>query len=454
VTSVVLRKLRRLPRPWQQDPDVAPADTPRGRALRWLRWTALAVYPVFLAYSWHQTGVPFDRDRLLLWIGLGLACFCIGRHPVWLLWVAIDFAPFALVLVAYDYLRGLSDTVGMPTWWHPQLAVDTFLFAGYEPTIWLQEHLKHATADVRWYDLVVCVTYFSFFFLPYITAGVMWLRSRVDFYRWSLRFVSLSFLSFALFVLIPSAPPWAAALCTGTEVAHHPHDPSCLHYAAHAVSGNLLGPYTSHLAGANAYVERIAGQSFYKLHLTIAHALWTKGFNTVDAVAAVPSLHVGETVLFSMFMWQRLGRLWRPVLVGYPLLMQFSLTYSGEHYVADGIAGALCAVFIHRLATSVERRGLRFALEPGEGAEGIQLHEAGGQRNGVADPTGDGHARTGEHPSDRDVDTRQDEQHVGQVHRPVLGQALQRERQEDSQCPRDRDQVDGLGGAARCVDAE
>jgi hypothetical protein len=323
--------------------------------LRRARWAAIVGYPLVAAYSWERTGVPIDRDRLLLWLALGLACFCIGRPPISLLWLAIDFAPFALVLVAYDYLRGLADTMGMPTWWHPQLAVDTFVFAGHEPTIWLQEHLKHSAADVRWYDLVVCLTYYSFFFLPYLTAAVMWLSSRADFYSWSLRFVSLSFFSFALFVLIPAAPPWAAAICTATEVAAHPHDPGCLHHAAHAVAGNVLGPYTSHLAGANQYVERIAGQSFYKLHLSFAHALWTKGFNTADPVAAVPSLHVGETVLFSLFMWPRVARFWRPGLVAYPLLMQFSLTYAGEHYVADGLAGALCAVLIHRIATWCER---------------------------------------------------------------------------------------------------
>ena len=55
-------------------------------------------------------------------------------------------------------------------------------------------------------------------------------------------------------------------------------------------------------------------------------------------------------------MWPRLSRAWRPLLVIYPLLMQFSLTYAGEHYIADGIAGALCAILIHRGARTAERR--------------------------------------------------------------------------------------------------
>jgi hypothetical protein len=353
----------RLPDAWRERTDWVPVDTRMGRVLRGLRWAAIGSYVFLLAYNWSQDGVPFDREGLLLWIAIGLGTFCIGRHPVWLLWVALDFLPFALVLVAYDYLRGLSDTFGMPTWWHPQIDVDKVLFFGTEPTVWLQEHLKHVhydpvrrqTTGVQWYDLVTTISYYSFFFLPYVMAGVMWLRSRVDFYRWSLRFVTLSFLSFALFLLIPAAPPWAAALCTGSQVADHPNSPACMGVPAHVVPGNLLGQFTTHQPGANPYVERIAGHSFFKLHLDVAHGLWTKGFSVADAVAAVPSLHLGGTVLFCIFMWRRLNKWWRPFLIGYPLVMMFSLAYSGEHYVADGIAGALAAWLIHWLANRIER---------------------------------------------------------------------------------------------------
>lgn len=344
-----------LPRSWRERTDWVPTDRPLGKALRILRWVAVLGYFGVLIYDWHRDGVPFDREGLLLWIAIGLACFCIGRHPVWMLWVVIDFLPFALVLVAYDRLRGWSDQAGMPTWWHPQLDVDKFLFFGHEPTVWLQEHLKHPRPVGQWYDLVVTITYYSFFFLPYIMAGVMWLRSRADFYRWSLRFVSLSFLAFALFVLIPTAPPWAAALCTAKDVANHPNDPTCMLDPAHAVPHNLLGAYHSQIAGANPYVERLAGDAFHELHLGVAHSLWVKGFSVADPVAAVPSLHVGGTVLFCIFMWSRLSRGWRYLLVAYPLVMMFSLSYAGEHYVSDGIAGALCAFLIHWLANRIER---------------------------------------------------------------------------------------------------
>jgi hypothetical protein len=348
-------RLPRLPKAWRERTDLVPIDTTFGQMLRGLRWAAVVIYFAVLIYNWHKNGLPFDREGLLLWIAIGLACFCIGRHPIWILWVAIDFFPLAMVLVFYDYLRGLSDTAGMPTWWQPQIKVDNFLFFGHQPTVWLQEHLKHPRANVQWYDLITCITYYSFFFLPYVTAGVMWLRSRSDFYRWSLRFVSLSFLAFGLFILMPTAPPWAADHCTAADVADHPNYAACMFQSGPAPHNGLLGPFTTHQPGANPWVERIAGESWYKLHLGVAHSLWTKGFSLADAVAAVPSLHVGGTVLFCIFMWSRLSKGWRYLLVAYPLVMQFSLTYSGEHYVADGIAGALCAFFIHWAANRVER---------------------------------------------------------------------------------------------------
>ncbi|HZC69917.1 MAG TPA: phosphatase PAP2 family protein [Jatrophihabitans sp.] len=344
---------RDAPRAWRERTDWVPLDRPLGQLLRGVRWAALLVYFVVLVVNWHAHGVPFDRTGLLLWIGIGLGCACIGRHPMWLLWVVADFLPLAAVLIAYDRLRGWSYTVGMPTWWHPQINVDRWLFLGHEPTVVLQEYLKHQHA--QWWDIAVCICYFSFFFLPYLVAAIMWLRSRADFYRWSLRFVALSFVGFGLFLLIPSAPPWAAARCTAAEVADHPNNPVCM-YIDRKVPGNVLGNFHGHVSGADQWVQLITTRAFSKLHLGVADKLVEHGRGWGDAVAAVPSLHVGGTVLFVLFMWNRLNKWWRPLLVAYPILMQFSLTYGADHYVADGIAGALCAWLIHVLANRIERR--------------------------------------------------------------------------------------------------
>ena len=64
-----------------------------------------------------------------------------------------------------------------------------------------------------------------------------------------------------------------------------------------------------------------------------------------NPVAAVPSLHEGYTVLFTLFFWRRAGR-WRPLLALYPVAMALTLVYTGEHYVIDIILGCLYATVV------------------------------------------------------------------------------------------------------------
>jgi membrane-associated phospholipid phosphatase len=340
---------RRLTRHW-----VTPAWVTPG-LLTWTRWLCLAGWAVAFGRECAVFGIPYFRSDLLLWLAIGLAAASIGKRALWT--VAVDFVPFAAVLVVYDYLRGISDTLGMPTWWYPQIDVDKFLFAGAEPTVWLQEHLKYPTA--QWWDVVVGLTYVSFFFLPYVTAAVLWLRSRAEFRRWATRFVSLSFLGFGLFALIPAAPPWAAAKCSAADVDGHPVGPDCMGYSARFTHGGILGPVTHQQHGAHAWTERISGRGFDVLHLRFAGAVIDAGQSGVDLVAAVPSLHAGGTMLFVLFFWRRARRSVRVVLAAYAVLMGFALVYSAEHYVADILAGWVCAAVVAFGFDVFERRRRR-----------------------------------------------------------------------------------------------
>ncbi len=319
--------------------------------LRGVRWGLILTWIGVFVGQCVVHGIPYYRSDLLVWIATLLIACTFGTSTMFA--VLIDFVPLAAVLVAYDYLRGISDTLGMPTWWHPQLDADNFLFAGHEPTVWLQAHLRHV--DIRWYDVAAALCYVSFFFLPYVTAGVLWLRGRADFYRWSLRFVALSFVGFGLFALIPAAPPWAAAQCTAAQLANHPGNPACLS-AGDPSTGGLLGAMHGNRPGTDPWIGRISTRGLNDLHLRFAGAVIRSGQGGADAVAAVPSLHLGGTVLFVLFTWGRVRRRWRPLLAAYPLLMTFSLVYSGEHYVSDCLAGVLVAALVHVAARRIERR--------------------------------------------------------------------------------------------------
>jgi hypothetical protein len=332
------------------------------RVLGRLRWAAVGCWVAAAALQLSYAGVPLDREALILWIMAGLVAATLGRRAPWT--VVVDWLPFALALLAYDFARGASDKLGMATWWTPQLDVDRFLFGGTEPTVWLQERLKYPHA--RWWDVLVSLTYVSFFLLPYVTAGAFWLRSRREFRRWAARFVSLSFLAFALFALVPAAPPWAAARCPAAALADHPAYPVCMSFdPALVADGGLLGPVTGARAGAHAYVERLSGRGWSRLHLEVAQSLLEKGQGTVNLVAAVPSLHAGGTMLFAIFLWRRAGAWSRAMLVAYNLAMGFALVYAAEHYVADILAGWLAAAAVSVGFALLERRAeLRRAAVP------------------------------------------------------------------------------------------
>jgi len=333
--------------------DAAPADVgPTRTVARRLGRLAIAMWLVAFGVQVWISGVPFDREGLLAWIAAGMLAASIGRRPLWT--VIVDWLPFAAVLIIYDYARGISDTLGMPVLWHQPVDADRAMFGGVVPTVWLQEHLELGHSP--WWEAGVTLTYVSFFVVPYVVAGLLWLRARTEFRKWAFRFVAMSFLGVACFILVPAAPPWAAAKCTTADVAQHPCSPVCMSYGPSAAGTNgLLGAVDPVHAGAPPHVERLSLRGWDALHIPVARELLDKGQRTVDMVAAVPSLHAGCTLLLSIFAWTRVSRRWWPLLIVYPLLMAFALVYSAEHYAVDVLAGWLLAVLVSLAFARLER---------------------------------------------------------------------------------------------------
>ncbi len=109
---------------------------------------------------------------------------------------------------------------------------------------------------------------------------------------------------------------------------------------------------TAPTTGSNASSAR----GWRALDLHTATALLDQGQASVNLVAAIPSLHAGMSAALAAFLWNRLSRRWRPVLVAYPLVMAFTLVYTAEHYVIDILLGwALAAAVIYALH-AYERR--------------------------------------------------------------------------------------------------
>ena len=89
-----------------------------------------------------------------------------------------------------------------------------------------------------------------------------------------------------------------------------------------------------------------------------AGAMFQQGTEWGNDVAAVPSLHAAFTMLICLFLWPRVSRRWRPLLVAYPIGMGLSLIYLGEHYLIDVLLGwVYAAVTIYAVNWGFERWG-------------------------------------------------------------------------------------------------
>jgi membrane-associated phospholipid phosphatase len=61
--------------------------------------------------------------------------------------------------------------------------------------------------------------------------------------------------------------------------------------------------------------------------------------------AAMPSLHVGWSILVASVVYRATSRTWlRVAAVLHPVLMALAVTQTGNHYLADSLAGALVAL--------------------------------------------------------------------------------------------------------------
>jgi hypothetical protein len=316
----------------------------RERRLTIARRVAVAAWAAIIVYRTVATGFAFNRELLLLYICTGLMAASIGQGRR-MLYVIRDWLPFALVLVAYDLSRGAATLLGRPTMWQWQIDADRAMFFGTVPTVWLQERLKLPYPP--WWEILISTVYMSFFVLPYVVAAVLWLRDREEWKAFVRLFVGLSFAALIIYMLLPAAPPWAAARCTPVDVGGGPSGPGCMFRPARGVpDGGLLGAMHTSQGGANIWVERIVGRGWGKLNLQTASALIDQGQASVNLVAAIPSLHAGLTAAIAAFLWTRVARKWRPFLVGYVLLMAFTLVYTAEHYVVDILLGWLLAAVV------------------------------------------------------------------------------------------------------------
>jgi membrane-associated phospholipid phosphatase len=259
-----------------------------------------------------RSSLPSWEYPLIVAAALAAMYLVFGKRKGFLIWAGYVFA-----FVLFAHLRSLAGEGLIPAQFGYVIALEEGAFGGTAPTVWLQEHL-YSAGRTGLLEVLTILVYISYFAAPHVMALAVW-RLDPDRFKPYVAAVLLMFYSgLALAFLVPTAPPWMAGL-----EGHLPH------------------------------VSRIFRE------LTMIG--YEEGYRLAgpNDVAAMPSIHMGITVIVAMMAWRL-----RPIAGAagwlYAAAMAFSLVYLGEHYVMDLAAGSLFAVVSWRVA---------FALAGGERRE-------------------------------------------------------------------------------------
>jgi len=207
-----------------------------------------------------------------------------------------DWVPFIALFLGYEAVRGIAPKSGIPVHYELVIRADRALFFGHDPSEFVQAHL----GSLHWLAVACTVVYFCHFVVPIAVGMVLWLVDRVQFLRFTVSLLAMSFAGFIVFVLVPVAPPWLAN-------KHHL------------------------LPGVHSLIALPSAVSPYYQWLN------------PDAAAAFPSLHAAFPTLCVLVLWS-VNRRAAAVASVWTLAVWFSVVYLGQHYVTDIIGGVVFAV--------------------------------------------------------------------------------------------------------------
>src|SRR5438067_8668026 len=265
--------------------------------------------PAAIAYSavvglealWH--GVVATPDILL--VALMPLALLTGRFITWLK----DWVPFIGLLLGWEAMRSIADTFSATGVHYGSLRPELALFGGRLPEIWLQQELYHSPLAGLLNNFTAMIDLLHF---PAVVAiaFVIWLHGRPAFLVYSGALFATALAAFAIFLLLPTAPPWYAQ--------EH---------------------------GAISGLQHVMVQ--------VMPVEWSEYYESLNPnpVAANPSLHaafpfVGFLALLRLRSWLA----WP--LLAWCLAVWFSVVYLGEHYLLDIVCGAALAALCHQLAVS------------------------------------------------------------------------------------------------------
>jgi hypothetical protein len=277
-------------------------------------------YLVFIFALFMFLGIGITPELLFL---LLVAGFAIRSRKAFIR----DFAPFVLLLLSYDAMRGFADNLNGHVYIDYPIKIDEAIF-GEVPTVVLQRWLFHGHAG--WLEYAAAMLHIVHFFVPLLFGAIIWQHKHEQYWKFVTSLVVLSYAAFITFMLVPTAPPWYAS-----------------------VHGHLEGVQLVH----NTLPA-----------LSAAYTLLSP-----NEVAAMPSLHSAYPTLFFLFAVRLWGKKALPVGL-YPVAVWFAVMYMGHHYFIDVFMGAVYACLTYVVvATSLVSSRVRAVVEKLRGSRRFEL---------------------------------------------------------------------------------
>ena len=209
-----------------------------------------------------------------------------------------DWAPFLLLFIAYETMRGFAAKTGFAP--HDVSPLERTIFLGRLPTLELQ-HAFYRPNVIGPQDWVAMGFYFLHFVLPIAVGFVFWMNSREHYRRYVAALLLMCLFAFVTYLFLPTAPPW---------------------YDVHGVHKIL--DETVRKWGVDYYIS----------------PLYTN--LNPNRFAAFPSLHAAFPALAAIYAWRRFRAL-AIVLIAWAAGVWLAIVYLGEHYFVDALDGLLYA---------------------------------------------------------------------------------------------------------------
>jgi len=235
---------------------------------------------------------------------------------------AVAIGTYGGIWIGFNLLRAWADDAGLALGSQSSVArFEAALFGGALPAQWLQERF-YDPERTQLPDILLALVHASFFVMPFVVAGVLWVRYRMVFGRYCWATAVAFGLGVIGFLLLPTAPPWMSDADTVTRVT----------IQALALDDGGSAPV---VGGWRIEDSRL-------------------GFEP-NHMAAMPSVHVAAAVLVGLAIRTVAPRL-SVVGNGYALAMSLAVVYLGEHFVVDAVAGWVIALLGWLLAPRLTSR--------------------------------------------------------------------------------------------------